>query len=147
MTSLIDAKEKELLQTRLAARLAGLLGEQAAALPHDITERLRVSREQAFTRARMARRHAETAPASASSVVALPGGLAVFGGPSAWWQRMANVLPLLVLVAGLLLIEQWTAREQVLAAADIDTVLLSDDLPPDAYADPGFAEFLKSPPP
>jgi len=145
MTSQIDAQETELLQTRLSARLAALLGEQVSALPHDITERLRVSREQAVVRARIARRHAETA--SASTVVALPGGLAVFGGPSAWWQRMANVLPLLVLVAGLLLIEHWTAREQVLAAADIDTVLLSDDLPPGAYADPGFAEFLKSPPP
>jgi Protein of unknown function (DUF3619) len=145
MTSQIEAKDKELLQARLAVRLAALLGEQSCALPHDITERLRASREQAIARARMTRRHAESA--SASTVVALPGGLAVFGGPSAWWQRMANVLPLLVLVAGLLLIDQWTAREQVLAAADIDTVLLSDDLPPDAYADPGFAEFLKSPPP
>jgi hypothetical protein len=54
-------------------------------------------------------------------------------------------VPLLVLVAGLMLISQWTVREQVLAAADVDTVLLSDDLPPDAYADPGFTEFLKSP--
>jgi Protein of unknown function (DUF3619) len=143
MTSLVGLKERELLQARFASRMAALLGEHSAALPHDITERLRVAREQALVRARLARRHAE----SAASVVAMPGGLAVLGGPSAWWQRLANLLPLLVLVAGLMLIEQWTAREQVLAVADIDTVLLSDDLPPDAYADPGFAEFLKSPPP
>ena len=30
-------------------------------------------------------------------------------------------------------------------AAEIDALLLSDDLPPGAYADPGFVEFLKKP--
>jgi hypothetical protein len=57
------------------------------------------------------------------------------------------VLPLVVLVAGLVAIDQWSTREQVLAAAEIDSQLLADDLPPDAYGDPGFAEFLRSPPP
>jgi hypothetical protein len=143
MTSLIGEKDRELRQTRLGVRLAGLLGEHSASLSHDITERLRVSREHALLRARSARRHAEFD----ASVVSMHGGAAALGGPPVWWQRMANIMPLLVLVAGLMLIEQWTAREQVLAVADIDTVLLADDLPPDAYADPGFAEFLKSPPP
>ena len=30
------------------------------------------------------------------------------------------------------------------ATADIDTAILTDELPPDAYADPGFEEFLRS---
>jgi hypothetical protein len=55
-------------------------------------------------------------------------------------------LPLLLLVGGLLLIQQWSSRERVLAAAEIDTLLLADTLPPSAYGDPGFAEFLRSPP-
>jgi hypothetical protein len=57
------------------------------------------------------------------------------------------VLPLIVLVAGLLLIQERMAFEQVEAAAEIDAVLLADDLPPEAYTDPGFGEFLKSSPP
>lgn len=57
------------------------------------------------------------------------------------------MFPLIVLVAGLLAIEQWTMREQALAAAEIDATLLSDTLPPAAYSDPGFGEFLRSPPP
>jgi hypothetical protein len=65
----------------------------------------------------------------------------------AWWQRAAALLPLVVLVAGLVGIEQWATQEQIAVAADIDANLLADDLPPEAYADPGFAEFLLHEPP
>jgi Protein of unknown function (DUF3619) len=110
-------------------------------LLQDISERLRVAREQAVARARHVQRQA-SAP-----LVSLQGGTAALGGPDPWWQRLASLLPLLVLAAGLMLVGQWTTREQVLAATDIDAILLSDEVPPDAYADPGFAEFLKSAPP
>jgi hypothetical protein len=63
-----------------------------------------------------------------------------------WLRRAASVLPLLLLLGGLLVIQQWSSRERVLAAAEIDTLLLADTLPPSAYGDPGFAEFLRSPP-
>lgn len=134
----------EAMQSRLAARLVAGLGEQAAALPHDISERLRVAREQALLRARELRLKS---PVAAPIVAGVSGGALRLGGPSPWWQRMASALPLLVLLAGLLLIDQFSVREQMLAAADIDTVLLADDLPPAAYTDPGFGEFLRSPQP
>jgi hypothetical protein len=51
-----------------------------------------------------------------------------------------------MLMAGLLVIDQWALREQVVATADFDAQLLSDDLPPAAYSDPGFAEFIRSTP-
>ena len=54
---------------------------------------------------------------------------------------------MLLLVGGLLSINHWVVREQVLTAADIDAQLLSDNLPPVAYSDPGFAEYLRSSPP
>jgi hypothetical protein len=34
-------------------------------------------------------------------------------------------------------------NEQIAAAAEVDTALLSDNLPPSAFSDPGFAEFLR----
>lgn len=137
-------QDAEALQARLGLRLAAGLSERTATLPHDITERLRVAREQALVRAREARRPAlQAAPA----VVAHSGGAAALGGPPAWWQRAGAVLPLVVLVAGLVFIRQWQQSEQVQAAAEIDAVLLADDLPPAAYSDPGFAEFLRSPQP
>jgi hypothetical protein len=53
-------------------------------------------------------------------------------------------LPLAVLVYGLVAIERAHDRAQIAAAAEVDAALLSDDLPPAAYTDPGFAEYLKT---
>ena len=132
------------LEGQLALRITARLSNGAESLPHDITERLRVAREQATTRARQTRRQTAAAPAV---VGVSAGGAALLGGFAPWWQRAASVLPLLVLVSGLLMIERWAQQEQVLAAAEIDTQLLSDDLPPSAYSDPGFGEFLRAAPP
>lgn len=136
------------LEARLGARLAATLNERSAALPHDISERLRAGREQALLRAR----HARVAPrqqAAAASASVTPAGAILLGGKpqNRFWLQLASWLPLAVLVAGLLLIQEWTDREQVLAAAEIDAVLLADDLPPAAWTDPGFREYLKAPPP
>lgn len=144
MNALIYSPESEALQVRLASRFAQALNQQTASLPHDIGERLRVAREQAVARARATRLHT----AGSTSVVGrTAGGAATLGAPSPWWLKLATVVPLMVLVVGLVVIERVTLREQVLAAAQIDAVLLADDLPPGAYADPGFGEFMKAPPP
>lgn len=131
------------IEARLGARLATGLSLGANATSHDIGERLRVAREQALQRARLARR-----PVAASGQAVLgAGGSASLAGFSPWRERLSLALPLLLLVAGLIAIDQWTARESVLAAADIDAQLLTDSLPPTAYSDPGFAEFLRTAPP
>lgn len=132
------------LEARLAARLAGSLTAHTQTVPHDITERLRVAREQAVQRARLVRETASGVPQVAGFSTA---GTAVLAGFAAWRQRFALGLPLVVMVVGLVAIDRYTVRERVLAAADIDTQLLSDTLPPSAYSDPGFAEFLRSAPP
>ena len=137
--------DEHALQSRVAWRLAALLSEQVAVLPHDITTRLRFARESALAKARLVRQATPT-PAFAGSVSG-HGTLALGGGSAPWWQRAFSLLPLMVLVGGLVMIDQWAARERALAAADLDAVLLADDLPPAAYSDPGFAEYLRSPPP
>ncbi len=65
--------------------------------------------------------------------------------PTSWGWRIASTLPLVILLAGLWGISDWYRQEQVQAAADVDVALLSDDLPPAAYADPGFEEYLRTP--
>ena len=60
--------------------------------------------------------------------------------------RFASVLPLVALVGGLVLIQDWQNRTQISVAAEVDEALLGDDLPINAYRDPGFSEFLKAPP-
>jgi hypothetical protein len=138
--------DRHAIEARLGTWLAAGLTARASALPHDIGERLRVASDQAVARAREMRVAAPVAAPSSFVVGVSPGGVAVLGSFVPWWQRAASLLPLLVLVAGLIAIDHWQWREQVMAAADIDAQLLSDDLPPAAYSDPGFAEFLRNSP-
>jgi hypothetical protein len=136
------ARDAETLQTRFALRVASRLSEAAAQTPHDVQERLRFARERAIERARESR--AVTAPAG---VQVLGSTLALSGGPerSPWWVRIASVLPLVVLLAGLMLIQHRYSRVQIEAAAEIDAEILADAVPPVAYSDPGFVEYLKYP--
>ncbi len=60
-------------------------------------------------------------------------------------MRIGAVVPAFALVAGLFLIQTWQDKAQISVAAEIDAALLADDLPPTAYSDAGFAEFLKTP--
>jgi hypothetical protein len=69
---------------------------------------------------------------------------ALLGGGSPWWLKLASFVPLVMLIAGLTGIEELHDRSQIAAAADVDVALLADKLPPDAYRDPGFVEFLKT---
>lgn len=64
--------------------------------------------------------------------------------PPSWGWRLASALPMLALVAGLWMVGEFSQREQVRAATEVDMALLTDELPPSAYADPGFEEFLRS---
>jgi Protein of unknown function (DUF3619) len=144
LTNLTPERRSEVLQARFAQRVAAALTEQQTACPrHDIEERLRVARNQALGRARSAGRSAAAPP-----VVATGGGTLALGGPgnagdSPWWLRLSSLLPLAVLLIGLLLIDRHYTQAQIEAAAEVDAALLADDLPPEAYRDPGFAEFLK----
>ena len=129
------------LQARFALRVAARLTERSQDLGADVTERLRFAREKALERARATRTAEFSAPVGVTRA-----GAAILGrGGSGWWLKLASVVPVLALVAGLVLIQRWQDRAQLSVAAEVDAALLSDDLPPKAYSDAGFAEFLKTP--
>lgn len=143
------------LDTRVARfgqQVAAGLTEHAAALPHDVAERLRFAREQAMARAAQARA-AQAASAPASVVVAQAQASLALGGNDhdgshgtgghGLWAKLMSALPLILLVAGLLLMQRSHMNEQIAATAEVDSELLSDNLPPAAFSDPGFAEFLR----
>jgi len=134
------ALKPEALEARVALRIAGALSQRSDSLPHDIAERLRVAREHAVDRAR-ALRKLSTAPVS----VVQGGGSLAMSVPPSWWLRLASFAPLALLAVGLLFIQRSYVDQQIRAAAEIDAAILTDDLPPQAYSDPGFAEFLRSP--
>ncbi|MFG6465854.1 DUF3619 family protein [Pelomonas baiyunensis] len=146
---------EDVLETRVSEfgrRVAAHLSEQQAALPHDVTERLRFAREQALQRAAQARAAQAHVAAAASSTTTVQMGatLALQGGAGrpagderGLWAKLISALPLLALLAGLVLMQQSRLHQQIVAAGEVDTALLSDQLPPDAFRDPGFAEFLR----
>lgn len=145
-SSQISAAEMESRVTRFGLRVAAGLTERNADLAHDVSERLRFAREQALARAAQAR--AASVVASPDPVVVQQGAtLALGGGPrgaqDGLWAKLISALPLLLLLAGLLLAQQGRFNEQIAAQAEVDTALLSDNLPPAAFSDPGFAEFLR----
>jgi hypothetical protein len=137
------SRDLEALQARFALRVAAHLTEHTENAPKDISERLRFAREQALERARASRSSTETQVATSVQPV---GGrvAALLGGGSPWWLKLASFVPLVMLIAGLTGIEELHDRSQIAAAADVDVALLADKLPPDAYRDPGFVEFLKT---
>ena len=126
------AATEEQFGRRVAARLsAGTLE-----LPHEVSERLRAAREQALARRKLA-------PVLGTAPAVVPnGGTAALGG--GWWTRIASVIPLIALVAGLVVITKLQEDSRTNELAEVDAALLTDDLPPAAYTDPGFAQFLKA---
>ncbi|WP_219219914.1 DUF3619 family protein [Variovorax boronicumulans] len=122
-------------EAQFGRRVAARLSAGTDALPHDIGERLRVARAQALARRKLPAR-------AAPVVVASGGGTATLG--SIWWTRLGAVVPLVALVAGLISISVWQEDQRTSELAELDSALLTDALPPAAYTDPGFAQFLKS---
>lgn len=137
------ATARDAVERRFARGITAALDRSLVEPPAGIAERLRFARESALERARLAL----AAPAAGHPVAVGSGGSAVLGfARSAWWGRLASLLPLIALVAGLILIVEREQAEQIAVAAQIDAELLGDDLPINAYRDPGFLEFLKAPP-
>ncbi len=127
---------------RLGHAIGAHLRVASEDLPAAVTERLRFAREQALLKARSARA-AQSELAPSTQLVRNGASLALFGGKgSPRWLKFASLMPLFMLVLGLALIQHGQFYEQILAAAEVDTALLADNLPPSAYSDPGFSEFL-----
>jgi hypothetical protein len=126
---------------RVGQAFARRLNQPATDLPHDITERLRAARMQALSQ-----RKREPIRVLVPQLVAAGGTVS---GPSGeglnLWSRLASILPLIVLLFGLASIHVFQNEHRTNELASLDTELLTDDLPPAAYTDPGFLVFLKSP--
>lgn len=127
-------------QDRFGLKLAARLSKSADALPHDISERLRASRMQALSQLKAAQ-------ARTASTISANGNTATltFGNEkTGLWGRIAAIAPLIVLIAGLVAINIIQNDDRAKELAEIDAALLTDDLPPAAYTDPGFVQFLRA---
>jgi hypothetical protein len=126
-------------QDRFGRQVAVRLAAGAQELPYEVTERLRAARMQAVAkRKRVAGLHTAVVVAGSGSAATLTADEQM-----PWWNRIASVLPLLALVGGLVLIHSIQNERRANEVAEVDAALLTDDLPPSAYADSGFVQFLK----
>ncbi len=125
---------------RLGYQLSARLSTVTQDLGHDISERLRIARQRALQSRPplvLMQRRLSTAAQGNGTLTGQPDeGLSL-------WSVFASALPLLALVLGLLLIQFMQPDNPTSDSARIDAALLTDELPPDAYTDPGFVQFLK----
>ena len=109
-------------------RMGGPLGARVA-------ERLRAARERALARRAQSGPAHEAAFAWAGHMV---GGFGGFGGFS-----LRVLMPTALLVAGLVAIYSLQTDQRAADVEELDALLLTDDLPIDAYLDRGFETWLK----
>ena len=131
----------DILQKRFALKAASYLTAGTVDLPYEISERLRAARVQAVSKRKIALTQ------TAGSLVNIGSGAALTWGSNDglnWWSRIGSVVPLIALVVGLLTINSVQSDNRAREVAEVDSALLTDDLPPAAFADPGFVQFLKA---
>jgi hypothetical protein len=131
--------QSQLAQDRFGLRVTARLSDATEELPYDISERLRASRVQAIGKRKIAKIRTASSLSVSGNVASL-----TFGDEHMnWWDRLAAFVPLLALVFGLVVINTVQNDNHANELAEVDSALLTDDLPPSAYTDPGFAQFLK----
>ncbi len=134
-------KKAAILQDRFALKAVSYLSAGTTELPYDISERLRAARAQAVSQRKIAQVQ------TPSSVLNMGGSAALSWGNEdgiGWWGRIGTVLPLIALVVGMLAISSLQSENRADELAEVDSALLTDALPPAAFADAGFVQFLKS---
>jgi len=112
-------------------------------MSYEISERLRAARMRAVA----ARRVSQTEWQLASEVQT-QNGLLSMNFPSKvqiFLNSLVSLVPLICLAAGLVMLYDFHNDQSASELAEVDSALLVDDLPPQAYADPGFLQFLKLP--
>ena len=127
-------------QDLLGKRLTKMLDDNND-LSYEVTERLRAARTRALSLRRIAQPQLQTAQEiptqNGSALLKFPSQIQLF------LQTLGSIIPLLGLVAGLVLIHEFHNDQSALELAEIDSALLIDDLPPNAYTDSSFLDYLK----
>lgn len=118
--------------------VARALSANLEQLPYEVQERLRAARMRA-----VAARRVSPIFVTRPQAQAMGDGTLTLGAPRKGWTPLASLFPMLLLVVGLLTINMVLDEYRANEVAEVDAALLTDDLPPTAYTDPGFVHFLK----
>jgi hypothetical protein len=119
---------------------AALLRQGSINLPSGIKDRLYAARMKALSLKKPEKVRVQKRALASST------GVWGSGSSNGIWDTVGWVAPLAVLVFGLIGIAQWQDDSRINDIAEVDAALLTDDVPPDAYADSGFMAFLQNGP-
>jgi hypothetical protein len=126
---------------RFGQQVAQILSTTVDDLPYDVSERLRAARVRAIDKRKWVLMQSATEVFGYSHNNTLTVG---HGHPhTSWWNRLGGAGLALILAGGLFAINVIQDELGAQELAEIDAAILTDDLPPAAYVDPGFAQFLK----
>ncbi len=154
----------------MAAGICRLLDEGTQRLPWRVTERLAAARAQALSRVIVpapvrsagamaglpsgaAAFHAAPTASTRSTAGVPAGARAAFtrtsggSGPGGWSLRrrvFATALPIAMMLVGFVLVDIAQQEQSTNDLLEVDSALLTDEVPLVAYADRGFGVFIKN---
>ena len=123
-------------EENFAYKVRHALNEKFDDMPDTIVQRLEQARLAALGRKKTTPLYANVFQQVFAGVT---GGFS--GGPS-WRTKLGLGLPVLVLAVGLTGIFHYEQQRQIREITDIDIAVLSDELPPSAYADTGVRAYV-----
>jgi hypothetical protein len=125
-------------QLNFAYKVRHALNENLDTLPSSTIERLASARKTALLAKKQ--ETPKRAFAARARFAGRAGGY--FHGPLSWLGRLSVMTPVIVLTAGLITIYQFEQQQRIDHLAEIDALVLSDELPLSAYLDHGFNAYL-----
>lgn len=121
-------------EERFAQHLCRVLDRGARDIDPGIAERLRAARERALARQPVA--------VESISIVGAGGTVARLGGDDGK-HPIRTLFAILALLLGVWAAYYWNGFNQASENEEIDSALLADELPPNAYLDRGFQAWLE----
>lgn len=126
-------------ELRVAMLARDLLDESSEKLPTHVSERLAAARKAALGA------HATQKKPVWQKEFAMPGFGNLHSIGSDWRNKAWGTLgaaPIFALVLGIFLISNWQQDERIRDIAKVDSAILVDVVPPEAYKDNGYVRFL-----
>lgn len=140
----MNKQQQEARDIQFAYKVRHALDRHAESLPTATTERLAAARALALSRKKQAApltqlQHAPRLSGAGGGAFPAPGNHFDFSG---WLGRVGIVLPILLGIVLFVGLYQSEERNRIDELADIDSAILSDELPIAAYLDHGFKAFV-----
>lgn len=136
----------EQYEDRVAQHVTAVLTRSNEVLPHDLKERLRAARVRAVLARKKPLALVRTSVRLGTVLNNTQGTLSLGDGsadkPARQW--LLGLVPIVILSIAMMMVSDNLQTLRSMEIAEVDAAILVDDLPPEAYADPGFLQFVKN---